>query len=275
MSAIKNTVMVGVCGLLGSAGALSGAVLFQDGFETAWSGDYAAGWENSAYRHGTPPVSLMMQQTAIAHTGSAGMKLVADSTPDSSMFWAGVVVQNLPANAMLKENDPWISASYYDQPSGKGSGQLFAVPSWVNPYIPPGEDWTDVQFGGRRNVKDKFYSVASGENSPGWVDTGVVREEKWYDLKMQLSSADGRIHFYIDGVEVGQTYRNDYVDLGTEVGLFTMFLPTDITSKPFTIWDDVQVGSAVPEPSTYAAGAMLLLPFGASLLRNLRKNRKA
>ena len=31
----------------------------------------------------------------------------------------------------------------------------------------------------------------------------------------------------------------------------------------------------VPEPTTMIAGALLLLPFGASTLRMLRKNRKA
>ncbi|MEQ1907154.1 MAG: hypothetical protein ABL888_23415 [Pirellulaceae bacterium] len=33
--------------------------------------------------------------------------------------------------------------------------------------------------------------------------------------------------------------------------------------------------NAVPEPSTYLAGAMLLLPFGASAIRKLRKSRTA
>jgi hypothetical protein len=31
----------------------------------------------------------------------------------------------------------------------------------------------------------------------------------------------------------------------------------------------------VPEPSTYLAGALLLLPFGASAIRVLRRNREA
>ena len=34
-------------------------------------------------------------------------------------------------------------------------------------------------------------------------------------------------------------------------------------------------GVMVPEPTTMIAGALLLLPFGASTLRMLRKNRKA
>ena len=46
-------------------------------------------------------------------------------------------------------------------------------------------------------------------------------------------------------------------------------------------WDkasdvNVQVfGAVVPEPTTYLAGALLLLPFGVSTLRRLRRNRQA
>jgi len=33
------------------------------------------------------------------------------------------------------------------------------------------------------------------------------------------------------------------------------------------------VGAPVPEPSTYIAGALLLLPFGVSALRSLRRKQ--
>ncbi len=33
------------------------------------------------------------------------------------------------------------------------------------------------------------------------------------------------------------------------------------------------VGTAVPEPSTYIAGVLLLLPFGVSALRSLRRKQ--
>lgn len=42
----------------------------------------------------------------------------------------------------------------------------------------------------------------------------------------------------------------------------------------FFQFDDVSV-TPVPEPTTMIAGALLLLPFGASALRSLRKNRTA
>ena len=36
---------------------------------------------------------------------------------------------------------------------------------------------------------------------------------------------------------------------------------------------NASVGTAVPEPSTYIAGALLLLPFGVSALRSLRRKQ--
>ena len=240
------------------------------GFETSWSGDYAPGWENTAYRHGEPPIGKMMQQVTTARTGSYGMQLVADSTPESWMWWAGVNIANINPEATLKQYDPYFSAYYYDEgDSGVDdpAGQIFGVPSWVNPYITGGEDWTDIQLGARDNVEDNYYYVAVGESHPGWQDSGTARTAGWHELKMQLSSTDGRVHFSVDGNEVGTSYRDDYMDLGSVLGLYTRFAAplSDWQEKPYTIWDDVEFGSAypgsatIPEPVSFAVWSLLAM----------------
>ena len=82
----------------------------------------------------------------------------------------------------------------------------------------------------------------------------------------QLSDADGRIHYFLDGVEVGASYRNDYTNLGTAVGLYTMFQPplSDWGSdKPYTIWDDFEVGyTPIPEPASILLLSLGMLAFG-------------
>jgi hypothetical protein len=248
-------------------------------FETSWAGDYAPGWENTSYRHGPPPVGKMMEQVSGGFTGN-GMKLIADSVPETWMWWAAVNPIDVDAEAMRKVYDPWISVRYYDEGStiaDDPAGQLFAVPSWTNLYLESGtEDWTDVQFGARFTAEDNYYFVACGENNPGWVDTGVVRPSSspaWHQLKMQLSSADGKIHFSIDGTEVGTSWRSDYEDLGTEIGLYTMF--NDPLSgwdpKPSTTWDDFEYGSSyVPEPVTML-GVMLGIGGLAGYVRRRRQ----
>jgi hypothetical protein len=89
---------------------------------------------------------------------------------------------------------------------------------------------------------------------------------------MQLSSVDGRIYFSLDGIVVGSTVRDDYTNLGT-IGLYTMFDAASLGtsgSGSYTIWDDVQVGSTVPEPGTLillGSGLLGLVGFGRKKFR--------
>jgi len=56
-------------------------------------------------------------------------------------------------------------------------------------------------------------------------------------------------------------------------GPYTIYTAVNDSGGANTYYIDSVV--AVPEPTTMIAGALLLLPFGASTLRILRKNRKA
>jgi hypothetical protein len=246
------------------AGPASATILFQDGFENSWSGAYAPGWANTPYAGGSAPVAGM-QQTALDYSGSYGLKLTANSVPDSGMWWSAVQVTNLPHQYLSKEYNPYVSVWHYDQMGSSKAGQVYAVPDWVNLYIGGNKDWTDVQFGGRDVAPGQYYYGAAGENSPGWQNSGVNRSEGWHNLIFQLSSVDGKIHFFVDGVEVGASYRDDYTNLGTNIGLYTMFDPPLSgwgSNQPYSLWDNFEVGyyaqvQQVPEPS-----AILLLGCG-------------
>jgi hypothetical protein len=289
--------IVGLCLAIGSRARAAVQATFD--FDDSWSADYTPGWENLSYRHGLPPVGKMMEYTAGGRNGTGGMKLIADSTPESWMWWAGVGVMNVNPAAMQKEHAPWISVWLYDEGFDttanalQKAGQMLCVPSWVNPYISGSEDWTDVQFGAveyKDPPSDNYYYVAVGEGHPGWQDTTVGRvEDGWVQLKMQLSSTAGEgITFSLRTNEnhlfqvVGTSYRTDYVDLGTEIGLYTRFTtPLDDwgTDKPAILWDDYSFGSNfdgpafVPEPASIIIWGLLGAGCAGGAMARRRRRR--
>ncbi len=234
------------------------AYVFSDGFEAPWTGEYYAPWTIEGYRHGEEPVAIM-KQTNIYHSGSYGLQLEMKSVPQTWMWW-GCINANVPAHAMLKQYDPYMSVWFYDEytaPDGwKKGGQLYAVPSLVK----GDDDWTDVQFGARalETINQNYYYTNADIPHPPWQDTGVPRNNAWHHLKFQLSSVDGYIRFYLDDVYMGRSTRNDYIDLGSAIlGVFFDAPLSNWATMPYAIFDDYEVGSTVPLP-----GALWLLGSG-------------
>jgi hypothetical protein len=82
------------------------------------------------------------------------------------------------------------------------------------------------------------------------------------------------------------TYNLDFTDVSSPGSLSFTWYSSDISGngaeQQIINLDDVSLvalppapAPAVPEPSTYIAGALLLLPFGMSAFRSFRKNRAA
>ncbi len=244
-------------------------------FETPWSGPYTPGWDCSGYRHGEEPDTKMEQvQLTVFGRSGYGVKVYVDSVPEDWMWWGIVEVVDMLENSMNTEYDPWVSVYMYDAgyTSGKdATGQLYPLPS----HVTGDDDWTDVQFGGRTVAESVYYYTWADVPHPGWQATSVSRPDLnnddnpvWVQLKIQLSSSDNKLHYYINGSEVGVSDRNDYLDLGS-LGLGVMFdnpLSGWGGNKPYVIFDDFEFGSTIPEPATIC----LLGLGGLALLRKKR-----
>lgn len=243
---MKKFLLLGVVVLVFSMVASANAYNFQDNFSTPWIGDYAPGWDNEGYRWGIEPVATM-QQVTVAGRNAVNVSVV--SVNQGWEWWGVVYNKNINTSAMDKQYNPYMKVSYYDDGGINRGGQLYAVPT--TSYTPQADDWTDVQFGSRFNQAGSYYYHAAAPiNNPAWTDTGVARTAGWHDLKIQLSSTDGMLHFYIDGAAVGTSERNDYTNLDT-IMLGTMFqapLSNWGDNKPYATFANVEVGSTSPVP---------------------------
>lgn len=227
-------------------------------FESSWAGDLAPGWADTNVENGGNPVSVMMEFGYFGYQGGNAMRVIAADTTSTGVFVADVNPVGYDEAAMAKEYNPWVRVMYYDEgfdfeasydSSLHRAGQMFAVP---DSSAVSGS--TDVQFGAGASTGDFYYHAnANSTGGPDIASTGIARIDGWHELTMQLSSVDGKIHFYIDGTNAGMTSRDDYESL-VGFGLSTMYSPALQDwphNNPSTTWDNYEFGSSyVPEPMT-------------------------
>lgn len=218
------------------------------------------------------------------------------------MVATGLLCAAGPANATLTftlnsvfngstptSTSPWMTATFQNQ----GVGVLLTLTSSLNV---PSEFIDEVAF----NVKPSITpsSITAMNTTPGDpIVMGVYGPSgsgTMYHPDMQnaqVLNGSGNQHF---DMMIKWTTANSDSGIhrfnGTDVEVFT-FLLTGLTENDFNyanangyfIGAHVQgipgglsgAITAVPEPTTIIAGALLLMPFGASTFRILRRNRRA
>jgi len=153
---------------------------------------------------------------------------------------------------------------YWNQDWSWTHGAIAGTPTTASLSISAYDvDWSATSAGEHDIISAYRVSTASWVNlgelggaNNIWAFTTFTLDSSWFTS----INAGLQVHIDIDSTHTSNVWA---------VSLAKSVITTDGSGLP-----DPNPG-VVPEPSTYVAGALMLLPFGASALRIIRKNRKA
>jgi len=126
--------------------------------------------------------------------------------------------------------------------------------------------WFDVNPGQASTTGDLFFMLSitsSLGGSPVLIPINYISDNAFNGGEFQNAEDIGFSFIGFDPSQVA-TYDFNLTAMDTSGGI--------LNSVDMTVHNGT---AAVPEPSTYVSGALLLLPFGLSTLRMVRKSRKA
>ena len=179
-----------------------------------------------------------------------------------------------PAQAAAAPN--WYLIIYTTPYSGGEASwygnRLILEPYLAADYSNPGNQWVT-------------WSTAAGANQLRIDDSALAGNQGFYGEPTLANIQSGAIAWsaYTSG---GSSTPIDYANLqiegivlstgsGWAAGFTGLVDDVNIDSTQKNVQFDLESANPVPEPTTVIAGALLLLPFGTSTLRILRKSRAA
>jgi len=214
----------------------------------------------------------LMAGCLTAVSASASLNLVvngdfsAGNTGFTSSYTSGTGVQNSLLNAGANQG-----AGYY----AVGTDPSFYNPNWTDgPTSVPGDP--NAQMLIVNGSPNAGATVWQGSLSPGMV------AGQTYTFSALVASlypvSEPTLSFSIGGNTLGpitltgagswETFTETFVAGSSSAGFID--LNGDLNGNDFAI-TEISITPVVPEPSTIVAGGLLLLPFGASTLRIMRK----
>jgi hypothetical protein len=157
--------------------------------------------------------------------------------------------------------------------SGNNYGILDSSGPSISPY-PAAQNGGQYLYTSAAHVTQGFTIATPGAYLLTWFDnTWVTGGNESYAVRVTDSSSQQVAYqAFIINYTVGAWHQRAMDLPGLAAGNYSLSIGYSTTA---TFFDNVSLdAAAVPEPSTYLAGALMLLPFGATVIRSLRKTRR-
>ena len=273
-SNMKKTLILVACSLAIVPVALNAAVITPD------FANVPTGWSVDRYAPATfSDVGTFQGRNNVLGIGISSAQSLANraGTGQNSAFYNtqgdGYQFSGLQGAGSVLSADLWLSSSMANPGNGAIRTDMWGV-------MNGGNDYPIIGFANTPNANGSGTGVGHfqvWDGNVGWIILNTtVNYGAWNTLSIDFTGSS-----YVFSINGNDVYTEN--DILGSTGFSAMIMqaynfgdPTDfpgINAADYTAdWSNT---TPVPEPTTMIAGALLLLPFGASTLRILRKNRKA
>ncbi|MDR3412352.1 MAG: hypothetical protein P4L87_15670 [Formivibrio sp.] len=200
------------------------------------------------------------------------------STGQNSSFYNtqgdGYQFSSLQGAGSVLSADLWISRSMADPANGAIRTDMWGV-------MNGGNDYPIIGFANSPNLDGSgssvgHFQVYDGDLGNPWVVLSTpVNYNAWNSLSIEFTGSS-----YIYSIDGTVVYTDNTVDGSTGFSAMIMQAynfgdPANFPNENPADYTAYWSNTPVPEPTTMVAGALLLLPFGASAVKILRKTKSA
>jgi hypothetical protein len=188
---------------------------------------------------------------------------------------ANLIVNGSFENPVVPEGYFSVMPTGWAAPLYNYTGGIIHPPGSLGPLYPPAQHGLQYELLNGGSIFQDNIVLTAGDYQLTWFDNTLTDRSTQYQVYMYDSLNNPVASLAVGTFHGGDTWNARSLPMTLAAGSYKLeFMWVYGAGYPYYALDNVSLDLvAVPEPTTMIAGALLLLPFGATTLRALRRRR--
>jgi hypothetical protein len=191
------------------------------------------------------------------------------------MAKASLILNGSFEDAVVPQGGFSVMPAGWAAPPYSYSGAIIHPPGSLGPLYPPAQHGLQYELLNGGSIFQDNIVLTAGDYQLTWFDNTLTDRSTQYQVYMYDSLNNPVASLAVGTFHGGDTWNARSLPMTLAAGSYKLeFMWVYGAGYPYYALDNVSLDlAAVPEPTTMIAGALLLLPFGATTLRALRRRR--